>query len=178
MQWRRRLERAGQLGQQLGGYSSLFDASDVNAAKVLEPSQESPGRPLTPHSHAPVPPSNQPFRHTYNPLFSNAFCVCQIDTVLHYYLRTESKTESKRGGNGWIFGMPRTPWHTQNGPEPRVAWGKSRSDKANREQLALNSGGWGSTKRSSATRMNAGFSVWCMIQLLEELLYVQSLDFF
>ena len=29
----------------------------------------------------------------------------------------------------------------QNAPEPRVAWGKPRSDKANRQKLALNSGG-------------------------------------
>ena len=40
------------------------------------------------------------------------------------------------------------------------------------------SGGWGSTERSSESRMNAGSAVWCMIQLLEELLYAQSLDFF
>jgi hypothetical protein len=33
----------------------------------------------------PVSPSNRPLRHTYNPLNSNAFCVCQIDTVLHFY---------------------------------------------------------------------------------------------
>ena len=37
---------------------------------------------------------------------------------------------------------------------------------------------WGSTERLSETRMNARFLVWCMIQLLVELLYAQSLDFF
>jgi hypothetical protein len=95
----------------------------------------------SPHSPAPVPPSNRLFRHTYNPLFSNAFCVCQIDTVLHYSLRTESRKESKRAGNGQICGIHQTPWHTQNRPEPRVTRGKCRNDKANREQLALNSGG-------------------------------------
>ena len=80
---------------------------------------------------APVPPSNRPFRHTCNPLFSNAFCVCQIDTVLHYFLRTESRTESKRDGSRQICGAPRTSWHTQKRPEPRVAWGKPRNNKAN-----------------------------------------------
>jgi hypothetical protein len=50
--------------------------------------------------------------------------------------------------------------------------------ESNREELALNSGGWGSTKRASETRMNARFLVWCLVQLLEELLYAQSLDFF
>ena len=98
-------------------------------------------------SPAPVPPSNRPFRHTYKPLFSNAFCVCQIDTVLHYSLRTESRSESKRGGIGRNFGTPQTPWHTQNDPEPRVARGKSRNDKANREQLALKSGGLGLSRK-------------------------------
>jgi len=37
--------------------------------------------------------------------------------------------------------MPRTRWHTQIWPTPRVARGKARNDKANREQLALKSGG-------------------------------------
>ena len=37
--------------------------------------------------------------------------------------------------------MPRTRWHTQIWPTPRVARGKTRNDKANREQLALKSGG-------------------------------------
>ena len=37
--------------------------------------------------------------------------------------------------------MPRTRWHTQILPTPRVARGKTRNDKANREQLALKSGG-------------------------------------
>ena len=97
--------------------------------------------PAHPQSPTPVPPSNRPLRHTYNPLFSNAFCVCQIDTVLHYSLRTESRTESKCHRNRQISGTPQRPWHTQNRPEPRVARGKPRSDKANREQLALNSGG-------------------------------------
>ncbi len=36
--------------------------------------------------------------------------------------------------------MPRTRWHTQIWPTPRVARGKTRNDKANREQLALKSG--------------------------------------
>jgi hypothetical protein len=46
-----------------------------------------------------------------------------------YLLRTESTTESKRDEIRQICGAPRTPWHTQNRPEPRVARGKSRSDK-------------------------------------------------
>ena len=37
--------------------------------------------------------------------------------------------------------MPRTSWNTQIWPTPRVARGKARNDKANREQLALKSGG-------------------------------------
>ncbi len=37
--------------------------------------------------------------------------------------------------------MPQTRWHTQIWPTPRVARGKTRNDKANREQLALKSGG-------------------------------------
>jgi hypothetical protein len=32
-------------------------------------------------------------------LFSNTFCVCYIHTVLHYSLRTDSRTESKRAGS-------------------------------------------------------------------------------
>ena len=96
---------------------------------------------LMSHSPAPVPPPNHPLRHTYNPLFSNAFCVCQIDAVLHYSLRTESTTESKCRRNRQICRQPQTPWHTQNGPEPRVARRKPRSEKANREKLALKSGG-------------------------------------
>ena len=49
--------------------------------------------------------------------------------------------ESNRTGNGEIFGATRTPWHMQNAPEPRVAWGNRRNDNANREWLASNSGG-------------------------------------
>ena len=37
--------------------------------------------------------------------------------------------------------MQRTRWHTHIWPTPRVARGKARNDKANREQLALKSGG-------------------------------------
>ena len=103
-------------------------------------------------SAGPVPPSNYIFRRRHNSLFSNAFCVCQIDTVLHYSLRTESKTESKRGEGGEISGDSRAPWHTRNRPEPRVARGKPRNDKANREQLALNSGGLG-RNRTTDTRI-------------------------
>ena len=93
------------------------------------------------HSPTPGPPSNHLFRHTYNPLISNAFCVCQIDTVLHYSLRAERRTELKWRRSGQICRQPQSTWHKQNRPEPRVARGKPRSDKANREQLALNSGG-------------------------------------
>ncbi len=43
-------------------------------------------------------------------------------------------------------------WHTQSRPEPRVARGKPRNDKANRERLALNSGGLG-RNRTTDTRI-------------------------
>ena len=48
--------------------------------------------------------------------------------------------------------MPRTRWHTQIWPTPRVARGKARNDKANRGQLALKSGGQG-WNRTSDTRI-------------------------
>ena len=48
--------------------------------------------------------------------------------------------------------MPRTRWHTQIWPTPRVARGKARNDKANREQLALKSGGQG-RNRTTDTRI-------------------------
>ena len=53
-----------------------------------------PDRVLFTRSPAPVSPSNCPFQHTYNPLFSNAFCVRQIDTVLQYSLRTENREQN------------------------------------------------------------------------------------
>ena len=88
---------------------TTFNRRETLARRRQKPPWKSTGHAFIPHSPAPVPPSNRPFRHTYNPLFSNAFCVCQMNTVLHYSLRTESKTESKRGGNGQIFGASRTP---------------------------------------------------------------------
>ena len=48
--------------------------------------------------------------------------------------------------------MPRTRWHTQIWPTPRVARGKTRNDKANRELLALKSGGQG-RNRTTDTRI-------------------------
>ena len=48
--------------------------------------------------------------------------------------------------------MPRTRWHTQIWPTPRVARGKARNDKANREQLTLKSGGPG-RNRTTDTRI-------------------------
>jgi hypothetical protein len=43
-------------------------------------------------------------------------------------------------------------WHTQIGTAPRVAWGEARNEKANRERLALNSGGQ-SRNRTTDTRI-------------------------
>ena len=57
--------------------------------------------------------------------------MCQIDTVLHYFLRTESRKESNRHENLGLFRWPGVAWHKQNRPEARVAWGKHRHEKAN-----------------------------------------------
>jgi hypothetical protein len=129
-----------------------------------EPSYEVSRPPVRPHSPAPVLPSNRPFRDTYKPLFLNAFCVCQIDTVLHYSLRTanseqrtansEQRTERNRSAveTARFPAHHGRPWHTQNRPEPLVEWGKSRNEKTNRAQLALNSGDLG-RNRTTDTRI-------------------------
>ncbi len=54
--------------------------------------------------------------------------------------------------------MPRTSWHTQIWPTPRVARGKARNDKANREQLALKSGGDEEDRTPDLRIANAGLS--------------------
>jgi len=50
-----------------------------------------------------VYPSNRYLRHTHNPLAEKTLCVCQMYAVLHYFLRTESRKESNRAGNGVFF---------------------------------------------------------------------------
>ena len=69
----------------------------------------------------PVRFENHSLRHTYNSLIRNGFCVCQLRRVLHYFLRTESRMESNRNGMRPILRIATAAWHTQNGPEPRVA---------------------------------------------------------
>ncbi len=49
------------------------------------------------------------------------------------FFESREQNESKRGGRGQISGTPRTPWHTQNRPEPRAARGRYLSTpKSNR----------------------------------------------
>ncbi len=78
--------------------------------------------------------------------------------------------------------MPQTRWHTQIWPTPRVARGKARNDKANREQLALKSGGDGEDRTPDLRIANAALSqlsyvpmtrthfssklLWCVIRQL------------
>ena len=89
----------------------------------------------------PVNVKNQSLRHTRKCLAAMAVCVCQLRAVLHYSLRTESRTESNWLGLGRNGHPSPQGWHTQNGPKVRVARGNATKDKANREQLALKSGG-------------------------------------
>jgi hypothetical protein len=100
----------------------------------------------------PHPSSNRTARHTHKLLIRNRFCACQIDKVLHYFLRTESRKESNGGETCRFLPVRRATWHTQNGRQPRVAWGSAPKAKANRERLALNSGGLG-RNRTTDTRI-------------------------
>jgi hypothetical protein len=59
-------------------------------------------------------------RHTHKLLPRNVFCVCHGGEVGKGFERGESST----GANWTDFGGNRGDhWHTQNGPEPRMAWG-------------------------------------------------------
>jgi len=73
--------------------------------------------------------------------------------------------------------MPRTRWHTQIWPTPRVARGKARNDKANREQLALKSGGDEEDRTPDLRIANATLSQLSYVPELEQLLLCKGAQY-
>ena len=99
-----------------------------------------------------LPPSNVPQWHTHNALhLTSSACAgsTRFSNIFREQRAEKGRTPAERGG---YARSAFSAWHAQNGPGPRVARGKPRNDKANRERLALNSGGLG-RNRTTDTRI-------------------------